>query len=161
MVNRLMLAALVSVSLAHAGDSVCIQQREMNVSPALIRYQDNNWVMTLEGYDFVIAKHNVDKILRDIPADKVGEVMQHVATRVIQNSSGEFMLQAHVKGLGGGPIAAGIAYKTTFVAGWAAYTTACFYHPFLVAELPPAVAGAMIETAAVAASVAAFALPTP
>jgi len=151
--KQFVLALLASVSLAQAGDSTCIQQREMKVSQVFFYYQNNKWVMNLEGKLIPIEKHNVDQLIRDIPADKVEEVLKHVAISAVQTDRGEFMLQAHVKGLGGGPIAAIWAYNATKAAGIASLAALIAADPLVAIEAPALLSG--IEGAAILAGVAA------
>lgn len=73
-------------------------------------------VIDKEGTHYV-RPENVDRILRDIPGDKVAEASQHLAVRALKMENGEYMLQAHVKGLGGGAIFGAVVWGTTWVAG--------------------------------------------
>ena len=44
----------------------------------------------------------VDKLLRDIPDDQVEAALKYIAINPVKMDSGEYMLRAHVRGLGGG-----------------------------------------------------------
>lgn len=81
-----------------------------------------------------IQKAFVDPELRNLPADKLLKALPHLTFVIKQLDNGEIVIRAHVKGLGGGPIAAGIAYWTTKGVGYGSYAIVCFFQPHALAE---------------------------
>lgn len=55
-----------------------------------------------ENVMYHIKPENVDKLLRDIPAEKLEQAMQYIALNPVQIDNGEYILHAHVRGFGGG-----------------------------------------------------------
>lgn len=55
-----------------------------------------------QGKVQAIQRCFMDKLLRDIPADKMDEAINHLAFRMAQMDNGEYALHAHARGLGGG-----------------------------------------------------------
>jgi hypothetical protein len=52
----------------------------------------------------VLQPHNVHPLVRDLPYERAAEVLPLLATRVTRNDRDEYVLHAHVRGKGGGPV---------------------------------------------------------
>lgn len=61
---------------------------------------------------------NIDKKLNDMDMPKLAAMLQGGYLKVSQLSDGEYKLEAHARGLGGGPIAGSWAYGITKGACW-------------------------------------------
>jgi hypothetical protein len=68
--------------------------------------------------------HNVHRLVRELPYDKVAEVLPLLAMRMSRNDGGEYMLDAYVRGNGGGYITGQVLYHATRVAGYSVAGTA-------------------------------------
>ncbi len=95
--------------LMFACSSICA---EPNPQQAYILYnkQQREWAVLKDNQIKAIQRCFVDKILRDVPAEKAEQVLQHIAVRATQMDNGEYALHGHVRGLGGGVAAAWICY---------------------------------------------------
>ncbi len=138
MTKYLLLALLATVSTASAAERFFYMDREgvHEVQPCF-----------------------VDPLLRRIPDEKMEEAMKHIAVRAVKMDNGEYALHAHVRGLGGGPLAGVAAYWTTKAVGYAGIVGVLYMDPLLVTSI-----GGMTAAVEVTASYAAFvatAAPTP
>jgi hypothetical protein len=87
----------------------------------------------------------VDKTLREIPDDKLEEVLPYIAIYPVKMNNGEYMLRAHVRGLGGG---AGGATVGFWVGRFVGQTVG--YGLVAVVAAPAALAGPTAYAVAVA-----------
>ncbi len=76
----------------------------------------------------------VDPQIRNIPADKLEVALKHFVIRLVQLDNGEYCVRAHVKGLGGGPVTASVAYWSTKAVGYGSYIAVCWFQPHALAE---------------------------
>jgi hypothetical protein len=112
------------------------------------------------GSAHLVQRAFVDKILREVPAEKIHIAMKHVAIRAVQMDNGEYALHAHVRGLGGGPTTGLCAYWGTKVTCWGGIVVLTWFQgPATLIELPELLAAT--ESASNAALIAGTLLPTP
>lgn len=116
--------------------------------------EENSPLVAIHNYD-------VDPILRGKNSALI-KAFQENGGRFSLNKldNGEFVLKAHVPGLGGGPITGVCAYWGTKAAGWGAFAAAVIatHGEMLVHTMEYA---HMIEAAATTAGVIGTAAPTP
>lgn len=96
----------------------------------------------------------VDKILRDVPADKMDIANKVLAIRAVKMDNGEYALHAHVRGVGGSALGYAIGYWGTKVSLNGVYIVACYFNPMLVGgfaqiqtgiDLAASAAGVLVE----------------
>jgi len=68
-----------------------------------------------EGKVSKVERYFVDKKIRKINSKKLKGFLRHNYLTLNQMSDGEYSVKAHVRGLGGGPIVAGVGYVGTKV----------------------------------------------
>lgn len=68
-----------------------------------------------DGLKKLVNPYDVDQTLRSIPKNKLPQFFQHGYVSVNQLSNGDYKLNAHVRGQGGGPLGASVG-------GWLGWT---------------------------------------
>lgn len=115
--------------------------------------QENNSLLHIPNHDIDPLLRGKNSALIKAFQEKGGRLSLH------KLDNGDFLLRAHVPGVGGGAILGQVCGWTVRGVGYGGYAVACFFHPELLLEAE--VAHAAIETAALAATVAGTAAPTP
>ena len=106
-----------------------------------------------------VNKHDVDPAIRLASNAKLLNFMKHGYLEAKELSNGEFKLNAHVRGHGGGPVTGKIAGWSVYAVGHIGYGIYCIIHPIGLAEAHAA--HEIISVASSMAEAAGFAMPTP
>jgi hypothetical protein len=81
--------------------------------------QASSWsIVDADGYVHPVASYNTAEVLRDMPYDKVQQVVRYLAFRPFMDDRGDFHLDAHVRGCGGGPVTGQVLYWATKSIGY-------------------------------------------
>lgn len=144
MLKKLLLSLVVITSFAKAAEET---------QPVRFVYQDQN------GKFHQIQRCFVDPEIRNIPIDKMEQVLNNMALRFVQLDDGEYVVHAHARGLGGLVLSSFAAGAAVRIVGYGGYGIFCFFQPHAAAEVFHV--HELIEFAANAASIAAAATPAP
>jgi hypothetical protein len=142
--------SLFSLLLCSAMHSIDIQVP--NASHANLYYAKKKWEVEKDGRRKEIERWFVDKMVRDVPEEKIADLLRFIALNVSELDNGEFALRAHTRGLGGGPLTAQVFYGITKGACYTAAATAAV--TATAAAAPATEAGAAMGASGVGAGAA-------
>lgn len=124
-------------------------------------YRDNDGYLVVHNNETSsVKKYNVDPLLQQLKKSDLDKFLDQGYIKVNKLSDEQFKLEACVRGDGGGPATARIAWLATQAVGWGGFAVACIIkhgEPIIhVHEIKEA-----IDTAAHAAYIAGLAAPLP
>ena len=81
--------------------------------------RDQDGFSVFDGQVHRVKNHDIEPILRNLQVNQLRVFLQEGGKiRAIKLDNGDYVLRAHVPGLAGGPVAAGIAYGITKALCW-------------------------------------------
>lgn len=114
MFKKLMLMLLCTASLINASETIRIKFFSHSELQKLGFYHDKNGFHIVQDNQVIdIPVYQIDKPIRNINQRQLKAFLDKGYLSISQTDNNEFVVRANVRGLGGGPIAAGIAYCIT------------------------------------------------
>ena len=129
--SNLLLMFTLNTSATHlmeVSPSAIVASRDIGKSVGLYYHCQKNQFLVQQGMSAIeLGAESLDNTLRNMDSQKLATLLKCGYISINKTNDGDFMLRAHVKGFGGGPLAGQICYwgvkATAFSVGAACMAT--------------------------------------